>query len=212
MIIKTANQNITGEITWKRFKSHDSLLTEPLPRNGDSLIVTIPKQPMAGKVIYQVALIDASGAKYNLTDESIIIRFKDPVPLYVLILHVIFMFGGMLLATRTGFEAILSRNNIYGLTVLTSIFVLIGGIILGPIVQKFAFDAFWTGWPFGHDLTDNKTVVALIFWLLALWRVRINRNERKWVIVASVVTLIIFLIPHSVLGSEIDYTKIEQIQ
>jgi len=210
MIIEVINQNVTGEIAWKRFKSRDTLLTEPLPRKGDNLIVTIPKQPMAGKVIYQVALIDESGAKYNLTDKPIIIRFKGPVPLYILIFHITFMFGGMLLATRTGFEAIFRRNNIYRLTVLTSVFIFLGGIIFGPIVQKFAFDAFWTGWPLGHDLTDNKTAVALIFWLIALWRLRKNKDERKSVIVASAVTFIIFLIPHSVLGSEIDYTKIEQ--
>lgn len=211
MTIEASNQSVTGEISWKRFKSHDTLLTEPLQRSGDSLIVTIPKQPMAGKVIYQVAIIDESGVKHNLTEEPITIRFKGPVPLYVLIFHVIFMFGGMLLATRTGLEAVFRRDNIYGLTILTSISILIGGIILGPIVQKFAFDAYWTGWPFGHDLTDNKTVVAWAFWLIALWRLRKNKDERAWVIVASIVTLIIFIIPHSVLGSEIDYTKIEQI-
>jgi hypothetical protein len=209
MTIITPNKNIAGEISWKRYKSYDTLLTEPLPKSGDSLIITIPKQPMAGKVIYQVSLVEGNGIKYALTDEPIIIRFKDPVPIFILIPHVIFMFGGMLLSTRTGFEALFNRKNIYRLTLLTAITIFIGGLILGPIVQKYAFDAYWTGWPFGHDLTDNKTFVALIFWLVALWRVRKNRDERKWVIIASAVTLIIFIIPHSVMGSEIDYTKIE---
>jgi hypothetical protein len=41
-------------------------------------------------------------------------------------------------------------------------------MILGPVVQYYAFGEFWTGVPFGWDLTDNKTLVAVIFWALAV--------------------------------------------
>ncbi|MCK4406396.1 MAG: hypothetical protein KAV44_01845, partial [Bacteroidales bacterium] len=91
---------------------------------------------------------------------------------------------------------------------ITTICLFIGGLILGPIVQKFAFDAFWTGWPWGHDLTDNKTIVAFIFWLIALIRLIKNKEKSGWALVASIVLLVIYLIPHSVLGSEIDYTQV----
>jgi hypothetical protein len=85
----------------------------------------------------------------------------------------------------------------------------IGGLILGPIVQQYAFGAFWTGWPFGHDLTDNKTIIAFIFWAIALFQVMKKKPKAGiWVIVATIVMLAVYLIPHSVLGSEIDYTQI----
>jgi uncharacterized membrane protein len=80
-------------------------------------------------------------------------------------------------------------------------------MILGPIVQKFSFDAYWTGWPFGYDLTDNKSLIAFIFWGIALIVMSRNRQNRVWPVLASLVLLVIFLIPHSVLGSEIDFTK-----
>ncbi|MDZ7744022.1 MAG: hypothetical protein U5Q03_20390 [Bacteroidota bacterium] len=82
-------------------------------------------------------------------------------------------------------------------------------MILGPIVQKYAFDVYWAGWPFGHDLTDNKTLVSFIFWLIAVFVLRKNPENRTWPIIASVVLIAIYLIPHSVLGSELDYTAIE---
>jgi hypothetical protein len=47
-------------------------------------------------------------------------------------------------------------------------------------------------------------------WLVALWKLRKNSENRKWVIIAALVTLAVFIVPHSVLGSEIDYTKIQQ--
>jgi len=38
---------------------------------------------------------------------------------------------------------------------------------LGPLVQLNAFGDLWTGWPFGGDWTDNKTLFAFIFWVIA---------------------------------------------
>jgi hypothetical protein len=81
-------------------------------------------------------------------------------------------------------------------------------MVFGPIMQEYAFGAFWTGWPFGHDLTDNKTLVALIFWIIAYFKLRKDSTNRTWPIIAAVVMLAVFFIPHSVLGSEIDYTQL----
>jgi hypothetical protein len=88
--------------------------------------------------------------------------------------------------------------------------IFVGGLILGPIVQKYAFGAFWTGWPLGHDLTDTKTAIAMVFWLVATWRSKKPGGGRAWIIAAALVTLLVYLIPHSAYGSELDYTAIDQ--
>ena len=76
----------------------------------------------------------------------------------------------------------------------------------GPIVQYYAFNELWTGIPFGWDLTDNKTLIALIFWILA---VVMNRKKERplYVALASFVLLLVFSIPHSLFGSQLDYTS-----
>jgi hypothetical protein len=209
MEIDIAGADIRGEITWRRFKSHDPWSTEELKREDDKLIVTIPKQPPAGKVIYVVSLIDSEGKRYELSSESVIIRFKGSVPIYIIIPHVFLIFFALLLSTRTGFEALLRGRQSYRLALWTLAIMFIGGLIFGPIMQKFAFGAFWTGWPVGHDLTDTKTAVAALFWIIAIWRANRMGRGRGWIILAAIVTFIIFLIPHSVLGSELDYTQME---
>ncbi|MCK4288503.1 MAG: hypothetical protein KAW86_04815, partial [Bacteroidales bacterium] len=176
-------------------------------REGENLVAFIPHQPPAGKVMYEIS-INKNGKIYKLTDKPVIIRFKGHVPLYILLPHIFFMFIAMVFSIRTGLEVIIKGKNAYNYTLITTICLFIGGLILGPIVQKFAFDAFWTGWPWGHDLTDNKTIVAFIFWLIALIRLIKNKEKSGWALVASIVLLVIYLIPHSVLGSEIDYTQV----
>jgi FtsH-binding integral membrane protein len=122
------------------------------------------------------------------------------------------MFFGMLFSTLTGLMVIFRGKYSYLYAWITVVFIGIGGLVFGPIVQKYAFDAYWTGWPFGHDLTDNKSVVAFLFWVIALWTLKKNRDNKLWPIVAAIILLVVFMIPHSVLGSEIDYTKEQQVE
>ena len=89
------------------------------------------------------------------------------------------------------------------MSVLTFIVMMIGGLILGPLVQKYAFNEWWAGVPYGWDLTDNKTLIAILAWLLALVMIR-YKSASSWVIAASLVTIIIFSIPHSLYGSQLN--------
>lgn len=197
---------VTGEIKFRRFKSYDKWTVEAMFRSGDTLIALLPGLPAAGKVMYQVTLSKGETAVL-LNNDPAVLRYKGAVPGFILIPHIFFIFFAMLLSTMAGLEALFKGRLTYVYTWVTVVFLAIGGLILGPIVQKYAFDAYWTGWPFGHDLTDNKSLVAFIFWLIALFVLYRNRNKRTWAVVAAIVTLVVFMIPHSMLGSEIDYTK-----
>jgi hypothetical protein len=208
--ILTQNDRLTGELRWRRLKSYDDWHIDTLNREGNDLQAVIPKQPPAGKIAYSITLFDDSGEEYRLAEEPVVIRFKGEVPIFILIPHVLAMFISMLLCTRTGLEAIYNREKSYRFALWTAALFFLGGLILGPIVQKFAFGAFWTGWPLGSDLTDNKTAVAMLGWLVALWRGRDSKKGRKWFIIAAALQLLIFLIPHSMFGSELDYTQIDQ--
>ena len=97
---------------------------------------------------------------------------------------------------------------------MTVVLVGIGGLVLGPIVQKYAFGAYWTGWPFGEDLTDNKTLAMWLAWVVAVFvlgrrRDPADRVARWTVAAAAVVMLAVYLVPHSLRGSQLDYAKVE---
>jgi hypothetical protein len=92
--------------------------------------------------------------------------------------------------------------------------IAIGGLMLGPIVQKYAFGAYWTGWPFGSDLTDDKTLGMWLAWVAAVvvWRRRpdpSDRVARGATIAAALAMIAVYLVPHSLRGSQLDYGKLE---
>ncbi|MBE0643728.1 MAG: hypothetical protein IH600_06575 [Bacteroidetes bacterium] len=206
---------VTGEIVFRRYKSPDDWSRRALTRNGDTLRGWLPHQPPAGKIEYFVELDDGSGVDRLPAHESVVTRFKGAVPLGVLIPHVIAMFLAMLLSTRAGIESFRRKGKPRRQAIWATGLLIIGGLILGPIVQKYAFGAYWTGFPFGTDLTDNKTLIAFIAWaiaLVAIWKAdAIERHPvRRWLVaIAALVTLAVYLIPHSMMGSELDYSKLD---
>ena len=208
--ITTENTNINGSCAYKRLGTADDWTMLDMSRQGDELFVMLPAQPAAGKLLYLINL-EKDGESFMLTEEPVVIRFKDWIPGWIPPPHVLLIFIALLFSTMAGVEALRRGKRVIPYTMLTLVSMLIGGLIMGPLMQKYAFGAYWTGWPFGQDLTDNKTLVAFIVWLIAYFVLRKNPQNRFWPIFAAVITLAVFVIPHSVLGSEFDYSAGEVV-
>jgi hypothetical protein len=208
--IRAEDKSLTGILVWKRYKTNDKWTTIEMTRKDEELVAHLPHQPPAGKLVYHIIIQNEEKSVILPDKGEVIIRFKGDVPVYFLIPHIIFIFGAMLLSTRTGLEYFNNGVKFKSLTILTFIFLIVGGFILGPIIQYYAFGAFWTGFPFGHDLTDNKVLIGFIVWLLALVSLYKFKNPKPWIVFASIVMFVIFLIPHSLLGSELDYNELDQ--
>ena len=176
-------------------------------RDGEWMVAALPHQPPAGKLEYVVRL-DGIDAGVVFPPRPAVTRFKGAVHPIALILHVAVIFLGMLYATRAGIESLVRSTSLRRLAWTAAILLWVGGFILGPIIQKMAFGAYWTGFPLGYDLTDNKILIAGLAWFWAVWRLRGNRSARLSVFVAAIITLVIFAIPHSVLGSEINWENL----
>ena len=195
-------------LEWKRYKTDDAYARQPMHIGTDGTQGVLPHQPPGGKLEYRVLLDDGVESVALPENGFVVMRFKGDVPAGVLVPHILAMFLAMLLSTRAGLE-FFAREPKFGKLVGWTVGVLaIGGIILGPLVQRYAFNAWWTGWPFGGDLTDNKTAAALLAWIAAAIALKRSRVPRRWVLGASIVTLVVFLLPHSLLGTELDYKAV----
>jgi hypothetical protein len=198
-------------VEWRRYPTNDPFQRQLMEVNeGGQLEARIPPQPAAGKVEYRI-LLDLAREKVSVpAHESVVARYRDDVPASVLIPHIAIMFLSMMLATRTLFEVFREAKPRARVLVLTSMaFLIVGGMILGPVVQRFAFGAYWTGWPIGRDLTDNKTLIAFLAWLPATvlaWR---GARTKIAVVLGWVVMMGVFLIPHSARGSQLDWSTVE---
>lgn len=202
---------VTGKLMYKLYPTKNEWTTVDFTREGENLTAFLPKLPPAGKYEYKLSLFK-NNTEYALNkSEPVIIRFKGHVPGFVLIPHIIFMFFAMFLGNVAGIMAFFKHAKFRFYGTLTVIFLFIGGMILGPIVQKYAFGEFWAGIPFAWDLTDNKTLVSFLFWGLA-WIMNRKKERPVYTIVASIVMILVYSIPHSMHGSQLDPETGEIIQ
>jgi len=188
-----------ASIFWRNYPSNDRFQEVPMSFDGTTLKGALPQQPRAGKLEYFVSI---DGKEY-FADKPLVIRFKGDVPATLLIVHIILMFASMLLACYGGIMALLNNPVYKRYFIWTGIVLFAGGFILGPIVQWYAFGSWWSGIPFGWDLTDNKTLIVMLIVLATILTQRLRAN-RMIAIIAAVAFFIVFLLPHSLGGSELN--------
>lgn len=206
--LKNLDAVIQATLLYRRAGTTDRWNAFVMKWEGHDLVGWLPHQPPAGMLEYYVSLVEPPHATAIGMVNPIQIRFHGEVPRAVLIPHVILMFAAMWASTVAGLLALMRLSGYKKVGVLTAVLLMVGGMIFGPLVQHFAFGLYWTGVPNGHDLTDNKTLIALVCWLLVLaanWK----KDRPRLVIAAAYVVLAIFCIPHSVQGSRLDYSTMK---
>jgi hypothetical protein len=218
MFLDPVPEGVSGYVQYRRYKSNDEWSTlEMVPgsfefsRLGREEFVEgvgaeLPYlEERAGKYEFFVFIDDGETDPVSITgDKAIYARYKDSVPMWALLIHIVLIFASMTLAIRTTLEALFGEK-FKPLMFWTIGSLILGAFILGPLVQYYAFGVWWSGIPFGFDWTDNKVLLELVFWIIAAFMNRGDRKDRKSVILAGIVTLIVYFIPHSIFGSEFDY-------
>jgi hypothetical protein len=214
MVALPAPDGVTGAVHYRRYPTGEPFRQVSMSREGGTLVALLPSQPPAGKLEYSVVLATPAGPVRVPEGEPIVMRFKGDVPALVLIPHVVTMFLSMMIGIRAALAAALGRPEARRYAWVAVVGIAIGGLVLGPIVQKYAFGAYWTGWPFGTDLTDDKTLGMWLAWVAAVVVLQRRRDPRDRVaraatILAALVMIAVYLVPHSLRGSELDYSKVD---
>ncbi|WP_372370321.1 hypothetical protein [Candidatus Uabimicrobium sp. HlEnr_7] len=201
---------------YKRLKTKDDFTQVLMEKGKDNFSAYLPKQPAAGKLEYYVIIKtkDKQIRIPNNSEENIVIRFKDYVPTYILFPHILMMFLAILVGMRAALGALFAPDSMRSFVWFSFISMSIGGMVLGPIVQKYAFGEYWTGFPWGGDWTDNKMLIMWIAWVAAISVVGIKQKAKETlprilVIIAAIVMTAVYVIPHSIHGSELDYSKVD---
>ncbi len=199
--LKDVPRETEAQLHYRRYPAGGEYSTVDFTWSGGEWQAALPVQPVAGKLQYYLTV----GGKDYLADEPVVIRFRNDVPAGILIPHILLMFAAMLFAVYTLMLVLTGREYARWLKITVAT-LFVGGFILGPLVQHAAFGPWWTGFPLGTDLTDNKTLLSFLFFVAALATLKWKYN--KWVVgLAVLFMIVIFSIPHSTYGSEYDYEK-----
>jgi hypothetical protein len=180
----------------------------------------LPELAKGTKIKYWITASNDAGARVRVPGDPGsfgVLRYKGKASKIVIGAHVAFMFGAFFFMAMSFLAAIEilrgredKRNAVRAArwAIVTSF---VGGWPLGFLLNYQTFGMLWEGFPFGHDITDNKTQVIFILWLASLLLVRgsfagggeekdrLGRKAFAWAVVACfVVSLALFILPHSI--------------
>ena len=188
---------------------------DSLSGTSDELSAILPVLQKGSRWYYHIKAFQSGKeiAKFPPGSDQFI-KFKGHVPAYILIPHIFCMFATIFFGLLTVFSSISAARGRADIKqsvrylLWTVIFAFIGGFPLGYLVAYLAFGQGWSGVPMGWDITDNKTVILFLFWLVTFVlarrglkgeRMAISRKAYMSLASASlIVTFIAFVIPHSI--------------
>ena len=116
------------------------------------LFADVPQQPPAGKLQYYVEITDSNGIQSYFKENPIVIRFKGGVPAFISgSTYPFYVFCNAFFNPCRSDGSLVKFPLYKKYSIWTLILFIAGGMILGPIVQNYAFgdlldrNSFWMG-------------------------------------------------------------------
>jgi hypothetical protein len=216
MVKATSTENIRGTVYYSKQVGGPDYNTVDMVPTTDGLTASLNPLPKGEKYFYHIEVFKGNTKLAAIPPKGDqFIKFKGHISPIILIPHIGFMFATIffgLLAVFTSVDIARGKGDIKRsvlFVLLTFIPAFIGGIPLGIAVSAQTFGGSgWGGWPLGSDITDTKTEILLLFWLITIilsWKglsgrkMTISNGFYSFLVILSfVVTFITFLIPHSI--------------
>jgi hypothetical protein len=203
-----------------RVQRHGEPREISLERSENGLFrASLPELGKGSRLRYAIIVSAPGGVSIRIPerpDRYVLLKYKGKVSTAVLTAHIACMFGSFFFMILSLFAAIRILRGLEGkaATVRAARWALtlsfVGGWPLGFVLNREAFGTIWEGYPFGYDVTDNKTQIMFVFWLVSLLLVRgsfFGRGEAadtlgargfaRVIIASFIVSLALFILPHS---------------
>lgn len=211
IILPIGDITVSGYLNYKIYQSDEKMSRIDFTREGDILTAKLPNQSPAGKLEYSVVL-SKEGKPIDVNDgKPIIIRFLGRVPVTILVLQSLFIFLALLLSNMTGMYAALGIKTYRLLIYITIASMMVALFLFQPLMHKYALNQWWTCFPNSRELGDNKILIALMVWILAMY-LNFRKSRRGVVVLAALASILILSIPHGFPGIQHDPVNMNIVQ
>lgn len=193
IMIRSDVENLKGIFSWRIGDKNKCWQIDTMKYSEKNLIENIPKQPALTKVEYTVKLIHNNREYFIPKKEINNIKFLGTVPLTIEIHFYLTLFIGIVLAFRSGLEYFKEKPRLR----LYSIFSLIAffscAMIFAPVKRAYEMGIIGKTVPTLGELFDGWLIALFLLGILNLILISYSKYPRIWIMIASILTLIIFL-------------------
>lgn len=156
----------------------------------------------------RVVLPESADDTFDSEYDYFQIRYEGKATFILLLAHIMLMIMAFFLLIHALYYAMNylltgeRETAIFRSVNIATITFFITGFPIGCVIEKQVLGNYWEGIPFGWDITDSKTLIILVIWVILIWlqsKKKISvRNYAKWVIINTIITIGLFMLPHSI--------------
>jgi hypothetical protein len=166
---------------------------ETMSDSGSLIMGKIPKHNPGAQVTYRVELNYNNKQYFLPEDKPASIMFFGKVNPSVMNIFFFVLFGGLIIAVRTGLETFNDKPRIGMYTIFTLIFFFLYTICVVPLKRTYELNALNHFVPPVHSLITYQSVSLLILWIIGLILIFNFRKNKIIPLVISTLTLIIYI-------------------
>ncbi len=194
IFIRSDKTDVTGTLLWKKINDNNEWNSVDIYEDKGILTASIPAQSPLTECEYK-AVLNYNNKKYSLPadNQPVTILFLGEVPGAISILHFIFLFGGLLLAARTGLEFFNENQKIKKLSLFTLIFFSMHSLFMNPLKKSFELGAVNKNVPEITAIFDIQSLLFLLVWIAAVITFFNVKKPRFHSLVFGIVTIMLFL-------------------
>jgi hypothetical protein len=205
LIIKSDVRDITAFLLW-RDVSDKSVAANPSPNQLAPVwhreVMTdseyfikgkIPKHNPYGKVAYWVEL-NYKGKQYFLPeDKPVVIMYLGHVNSTIMQIFYFVLFGGLILAVRTGLETFNDKPRLGLYTIFTLIFFFLYAVCVVPLKRTYELNALNHFVPTVSSIITYQSITLLLLWIIGLTLIFNFKRNKIIPLVISSLTIIIYI-------------------
>ena len=190
--VNTDVKDLKAFVLWSTDKGENWQKTE-MNYSGKLYTGKLPRYNPGQKINYRVEMIYKGALYYLPVNKPVTIVLWGKVNAGILQIYYFVLFGGLILAVRTGFE-IFKDNPKFGVyTVFSFIFFFLYSICLVPLVKTYELNAINHSVPNISQLLSLQSVSLLTVWIAGMAAIFNLRRNKYIPPIVSVLTLIIYI-------------------
>jgi len=190
--ITTEINGINGKLNWRELNS-DKWYSSDLNDSANIIIGSIPHQQPLIRIEYLIRLMYNNKEYTILPDnKTVTITFLGQVPASINFYFFFTLFGGILLAVRTGLEYFNMPGKLKTLNIFTLIFFTVNAFAFQPLRRTYELGMVGKGAVPIDEIFRLSYVLLFITWVAATVLIFNTKKNRIWALIAAVITLLIF--------------------
>lgn len=191
-IITTEIDSLKGNINWKK-NGAAKWNTLPLINNTNVLKGRIPRQKPLTKIEYLIKL-NYNKKLYSILpgNRPIEMIFFGQVPASINIFFLFTLFGGLVLAVRTGLEYFHFPGKMKTLEIFTLIFFIVNVFAFHPLKKTYELGMVGQGSIPITEMFSLSSILLFVIWAAATALIFNTKNYKIWAIPAAALTLIVY--------------------